>query len=265
LSNYSSSGEAYFYTYLKAKKIIPNNKQIKAVFIEMENGQIEKRMDNWTWGDAFLKHRFPLYFPIMNFKELKFLWNKNSNAIIKCAPKSFINEISLTYINTFFMSKGAKSNNRFGGYKFLVHNLTDSLININKNFDETNGLQVNCEISETNIVYLGKIVELCNQNNVKVFFIRSPVLSKLINWGNEPILKQLLKSKFSDIEYLDFKDFPINKSNFADFSHLNYKGAKVFSIFFNNLLKSDLLQKKDKQKFINDQISKRNNNSLEFP
>jgi hypothetical protein len=56
------------------------------------------------------------------------------------------------------------------------------------------------------------------------------------------------------LEYLDFLKFPLKNAQFADPEHLNHKGAKVFSQWFNQLLKKGLLEKNNKQDFINEEI-----------
>ena len=48
-------------------------------------------------------------------------------------------------------------------------------------------------------------------------------------------------------------------SEFGDLEHLNYKGAIVFSNWFSNLLKSGVLEKRNKQEFINAKIKIREN------
>jgi hypothetical protein len=51
--------------------------------------------------------------------------------------------------------------------------------------------------------------------------------------------------------FLDFADFPILNSEFGDLEHLNYRGAAKFSIWFNKLIESGLLQEPNKQLLIN--------------
>ncbi len=57
--NLSQSGESYFYTYFKCKKILETNASIKVVFIEFTNNQLDETMNDWIWKDKYLKYRFP--------------------------------------------------------------------------------------------------------------------------------------------------------------------------------------------------------------
>ncbi len=256
LSNFGKSGEAYFYTYLKVKNIIPNNKQIKIVLIEFENSQIDKVMDSWTWGNEHIYNSFARYYPFMEYSDFKFLWQKNSNAILECPPKSFIKELGYNFLSASILRKSIKSNTRFGGYLYLVRDKTDSLINSMTVNNLNPTAKTKIEFSETNIIYLSKIIEFCTLNSVKVYLIRSPLHQKYTGYSNETKFKEILSSNFSKIEFLDFKDFPLENYEFGDLGHLNHKGARVFSIFFNNLLDLNLLNENNKQDFINNEISK---------
>ncbi|MEI6140831.1 MAG: hypothetical protein WCP85_16290 [Mariniphaga sp.] len=145
-----------------------------------------------------------------------------------------------------------ENDHRFGGYFYLIRDKTDSLINSIDIVYEKKSI----EISETNILYLSKIIEFCKSNNVQVYLIRSPLHKKFPGRWNEQEFIQILNSKFSKIEFLDFKDFPLQNHEFGDLGHLNYRGAKVFSVFFNGLLNSGILNRKNKLEYINDEIIK---------
>lgn len=56
---------------------------------------------------------------------------------------------------------------------------------------------------------------------------------------NELIFQKIWKDKFKEVTFLDFKDFPLNDSDFADIEHLNDKGAKKFSTYFNTFMKDN--------------------------
>ena len=64
----------------------------------------------------------------------------------------------------------------------------------------------------------------------------------------------ILSTRFADIEFLDFAKYPLQNSEFGDFDHLNYRGARKFSIWFNQLIDDGLLERTDKQSFINERI-----------
>ena len=74
----------------------------------------------------------------------------------------------------------------------------------------------------------------------------------IIDWKNgegHPYWNRIT-DRFEQIEFLDFSKFPLADHEFADLEHLNYKGAKVFSIWFQHMLAQGLLTRADKQAHI---------------
>lgn len=253
LTNLANSGESYFYTYLKIKKIISSNRQITTVFIEYTNKMIEKTFESWIFEDSYLQIRIPTYLPLMGYPDFNLFLTNNRMVFLKSLPKSIMKNIGHNYKHVLFEEKGFIKEARFGGYLFLMRNSVDSLIN---NAPTSNPDQkTKIPISELHINYLVKIIEFCKLNNVKVYLIRSPLHPKYPGLDNERLFRELPHQQFSNTEFLDFKDFPIQNSGFADLEHLNAKGARVYSIFFNQLLNRNLLDRNDKQEFINKEIS----------
>ena len=88
-----------------------------------------------------------------------------------------------------------------------------------------------------------------------VYLIRSPLHPKYEGYGNEFKFKELLNGEFKDVEFLDFANYLVPNNEFGDLEHLNFVGAKKYSLFFNRLMKEGLLQKNNKQRFIDEQIA----------
>lgn len=95
------------------------------------------------------------------------------------------------------------------------------------------------QISYTNFSYLMKTIHFCKQNDVNVKLIRTPVHHTYPGDINEPTFQAILKNYLSDLSFLDFKNYPIANEGFADYHHLNYKGAKAFSEFFASFIESE--------------------------
>ncbi len=250
--NMSSSGDSYFYIYLKAKKIIPNNKQIEAVFIEFSNNSIGISSDSTIWNDTYLPIRLPTYFPLMEYEDVRVIYKKNKQGFKKVFAKSILKNNFRNYKYLLFNEKGFKKDDRFGGYLYLLRNKTDSLVlDLSKRKEL---IKTSEQLSSTNLEYLSKLIDYCGQHNVKVFLIRCPLHEKNSCFQNEQIFKELLFNKFSNIEFLDFSKFPLLNSEFGDFSHLNHKGANRFSKIFDSLLQNGILHKMNKQLIIDDLI-----------
>ena len=246
--NFSQGGESYFYTYLKLKKMLQANPQINTVILSFTNNQIDKAMDKWIWGDASMQNYYPKYSFMMNRDDYLVLANNNLSSLIK----------SESYATNYFFNFMIKKNKNYykdrycGGYLYLERNKIDSLL-------KTNYLKENAKInytllSKTNIDYCKKIVNLCNENNIKIFFIRVPAHKLMPFYKNEILYKKIKKQEFPTVTLLDFKDYPTKNSELGDFGHLNHIGATKFSLFLNKLMLENFLQNKNPQMIINKEI-----------
>jgi hypothetical protein len=246
--NLASAGEAYFYTYIKLNKILESNDQQKVVFIAYSNNSIVSEMNGWIWDDIHILDRYRLYSAFTRFNEMKVLYKNNPSTTFICNVKSIVN--NFYYI---FKLKNISEDNKMGGYIYLVRDKTDSLLQTITKYNEK--ITEDTTTSVTNIVYLKKIIEVCRAKGVPVFLIRNPLHPAYRRIGNEPRFQKIRKEELGDTELLDFKDFPLQNSDYGDLEHLNYRGAKKYSLFINKLIKEGLLEKKDKQKFIQDQMA----------
>lgn len=239
--NLAESGECYFYTLQKVKKVIPDNPQIETVFLEFSNNQISSDMDDWIWGYEKMNYYLPKYSPFMKKEDFEILLSNNSTDFIACTSVSFKKNLFRVLKYDFDYS------DNIGGFNWLdVNQLKDSDPDNNANLDS---------ISQVNLEYLRKIIEYCQHRDVTVFLTRSPQHKDFYFLKNEKLFQKIRNEKFSDVEFLDFNNFPIPDNYFADFGHLNYKGAEIFSNSISELLNSGLLDSENKEEIINDFIA----------
>lgn len=246
LKNLSHSAEPYFYTYQKVKMVLAQNPQIETVLIEFTNNQIDAKMDEWTWGYKYMSGMFPKYAPFMDKADIGFLVNNN--------PKDFMNCLSVsTRIN---LTRLLTSNYEFAGVMGGYLRINTSQTNLTADSAGTGPGEVTRErLSTANLQYLQKIITFCNKHHKKVFLVRSPQHRSYEYLANEQEFLKIKAAMFSSVEFLDFNKFPVADDGFADFGHLNYKGALKFSEWFNTMLSSGLLSAGKKQFLINQRIS----------
>jgi hypothetical protein len=249
--NLALSGDSYFYSFYRTKLVLSQNLNIKTVFIEFTNNQIAKSMDEWIFGKEGFERKTA--FPEIS----SFLSNTDTYWLFSKSPIEFINSfaLSLNIKLSRLYTGNYNFNNAIGGYNFLVRNKTDSLV---ANAQSENQIIENAavETSVYNLKYLRLMIDFCKEKGTKVILVRSPV-HKL--WGslkNEKQYQVIRQLNFRDCEFIDFADFPLKNSEFGDLSHLNYKGARKFSFWFNQLLENELLNKSNKQAYIDAEIKK---------
>jgi hypothetical protein len=226
--------------------VLSQNPQVEAVLIEFSNNQIDEKMNEWTWGYKYMSNLFPKYTPFMDKADFDLL--------IKNNPGDFMNCLSISTRNN--LARVLTSNYEFtgtiGGYLRLDHSQTNSTADSsNSPSNKITGQG----LSYVNIQYLQKIITYCTDHHKKVFLVRSPQHRNYEYLKNEKEFLRIKNTLFSSVEFLDFNDFPLQEDEFADFGHLNYKGASKFSKWFNVMLASGLLNNKRKQYLIDQSIT----------
>ena len=228
--NLGTPGEAYMYTYFKAKKVIDNNPHIKKIFVEYTNNQIDKGMDNWIWDDMHLQNRIKDGGVLLDNEAIQLLYQKNPTGLINAFSKSLFDNLSRLFVNRKGMVE------RGGMGKFTPCDVVYVKKKSPARPKSQKKKSSDFEISEYNIFYLQKIVKYCQEKNIEVCLLRSP-MSKSYNVSlTEHKFKEILRTRFKNVEWLDNKDFPIPDKGFQDKEHLNSYGAKIYSQCFNKLI-----------------------------
>jgi len=239
--NLCKSGESYFYSYVKVKKIVEQNPNLEVVFVEFTNNSIRKPMDIWIWGDKDLNFRYPMYSPFMDFED-KFMLAKNNIT-------GFYNANSLTLKHNLGITikKDYEYVSKIGAYQYLGNIVTDSTLNAAKPLKKKKN-------SDANLLYLRKIIDVCEANGKRVVLLRTPTHKNYSGMDNEEKYQGIRNDLFSSVDYLDLARFSAPDHQFADLKHLNYEGATRFSKWFDSVLKKGLLDQADMQSFVDSEI-----------
>lgn len=226
--NVGLSGESYFYNYFKTKKILESNPHIKKVFVEYTNNQIGIGMNDWIWGDKYLQKHLKMYFFLMDKESLNLIYTKNRQGFFTACSKGLFDNL-----HNVFKSRNILDGS-IGGYLKSNENNFNKFSESNKKLSKKSNAKYS--VSYSNLYYLEKIVKLCKKKNVKCYFVRTPMHKSLLIKNSELVYKKIRLSKFQAIPFLDFKDFYLPNSCFLDKEHLNTKGAKIYSKFFNDTI-----------------------------
>lgn len=228
--NLAQSREPYFYSYLKIRKVLEQNQNIQTVFVEYTNNNISSIMDDWLFGDSDVEHKFVRYASFMSLREMSIVLQGNPREVINRLP-------SVLKRNVTFTLKGAKNFlYDFGSFLELEHVLEPSHLVVE---DSAKLLELShtSEVSENNIYYLRKIIDLCKDRDVEIVLIRTPFHPVYLLDNDQNLYSYYLKNHFKDVKYLDFSGFQLDLGDLADTQHLNKWGAQRYSKWFNRFLK----------------------------
>lgn len=232
--NVATSGESYFYTFYKAKKVLEQNEAIEIVFIEFTNNQIGANMDTWIWGNKYISKFYPKYGSFIDFQDTGLLMEHNLSSVL--------NNFSVHQKRNFRMLLDDNYDfvQHIGGYVYYIENDLEKAIILQEKNDKNNKENYG-GISDINILYLEKIVLLCKSLGKQLIFIRSPQHTALGSRDNETAFLRIYNEKFSEVPLLDFNDFEIPDYGFKDLGHLNHRGAEIISKKLDSLLKQGIL------------------------
>jgi hypothetical protein len=196
-----------------------------------------------------MSNMFPQYEPFMDRSDINLLMKNNSKDFLSC--------ISISTRQNLFrvLTSNYNFSGNIGSYLKIERSDASSLKQASKaSLDNNINDKKGNNLSIMNIEYLRKIIDFCKYNHKKVLLVRCPQHKNFEFRKNEKIFSQIKNNYLSDVELLDFNNFPLRDDEFADYGHLNYKGALKFSSYFNSILASGILSTKNKQLFIDTSI-----------
>ncbi len=250
--NFARGGEHYFYTYLKVKRIIESNPQIKAVFLELTNNQISTDMTKWIVDTQKNLVNIPKFAPVMTYEDHSFLIKQDPLGYFKSQEMVIKNNLNFL----LYRKKNILAQRDWGGFYANPRQKVDSIIKSSIKQKKPNSMKI--AVNTTNLLFVDKIASICNNKAVKLYLMRSPQHPKYPFFGNEKQLQKIIKARYSKLDFLDFNSFYLSDDEFSDLEHLNYKGAKKFSLFFDSLLKKGLIESSNPEQMVKDEILKHN-------
>ncbi len=225
--NLSSSANAYIFSYIILKKVIKTNSHIDTVVLSLNQSRLNKSTDSLWLQNEYLRTKIKKFIYYMPIEEVKLFIN-NFDFYIGAA-------ISPLHKAPIYLKKITNKNLdisqlEIGGYDKLNKNIVlQNIVEKNDNFFTINQI----DTASMQYKYLHKIKNFCIDNKIKLILINTPVY-KSIKFYDDKNSETSINKIFSDIEYLDFSDFTLNDSCYADRTHLNNKGAKIFSEYLRN-------------------------------
>jgi len=225
--NIAQSSEHFLYSYNILKLLKNNNTQIDKVILGVSFHSFSIDYDEQIYDEEKSRIMLERYFPILDLKSIidtKNMPLKNIKGIYKNIIISLISD-KYSFIGDFYESERS--------------NLNATTINtaIQGHYYTTSGDEQ--AYANYQIKYLNKIVELCNDKNIELIIINTPIHKEYYNKiPKKFIINYYLsinqfknKVKFYDLHSIELKD-----NYYGDGDHVNLKGAKVISTIINELI-----------------------------
>ena len=215
--NFASSGEHYYFTYQKIKKIVGfKDQKIKKIILGVSLS---------SFGPAY-NRLFDLNFSEgQNSLERYFYFiNLNDNEFFK--PKDIFKKNIFRNI-----LKGIYIKPDWGGL-FVSNSENPDSLTVNKVFNIHYGIKKNERVvSEEQIKYLINIEQLCNENNIDLYLVSGPI---------HPMYKKNVDSIYYDVltstvlslkntKYINYLNEKTKPNLISDPVHLNSKGADIYT------------------------------------
>lgn len=230
--NIAQSGEAYLYSYSKIKALIEHNSQIKTVYIGFSFGDLlMEKEESWVFGSEFITEKIQYYNFLLGPSEKMLILKGDPIAYLSGLTKSVNNNFQ-SFVKSYSSREANLSTKKFGGY---IHLVRDKL-----NLDTELKLYKEQAVEKSLIQekYLKMISELCRQHSVTLVLFSTPKY-KSYNANIDENIRQIwleVRNSLSQDSLADFSAFVLPDSCYGDLTHLNYKGAEVFSNYLNGKL-----------------------------
>jgi len=239
--NIAESGEAYFYSYAKIRALLENNSQIKKVFLSYSPGKLSKYIERrWLFSEEFIIEKVRNYNYVLGNSEKTILLKNSSKAYIQGLFQSVLYNFT-GFIKSTRLLEPDERLYEFGGYKFLERNKLKEDIERQGIYDPDADLQD--QPGKFQEEYLKMISDLCKKMSVELILLDTPKYQYIPD-SEKNNSEVSLPVKFDFVpsdSILDLSRLILPDSCFADITHLNYKGAKIFSEYLNGLINSELV------------------------
>lgn len=244
--NTSIAAEDFIYSYYKIKLILEANPSLQNIILGISYHNISDFNKSKQIGEQ-AKSLLSYYYMLLD--------QEGEELVCSFSEPFIINKLKYDYGIPIASKEDIKRNTKFilnisypkdypfwGGFyhskKSLLNNET-VYKSINRHFYFDGKM---CKISELEIAYLYKIIELCKDYDVDIILVNTP-LSKLYRdkipeeFRKEfsALLKKIL-TNYNHVKYIDLSTMDMQNSFYGDGDHVNEYGASIVSTKLNELI-----------------------------
>lgn len=211
--NFTSSSERYMFTYIKLNHLLEWNEQIDIIFLHFAPTDLWEHTDDKYYMKNEQTFFVPLYWPLFDTENWE-VYGRNLLQPLKLIlsslyKPSYYSTANIWYELGHYMGKA--DNNKVMNRQEVKPDLIKGKYG-----------------HEVNYRYLRRIIDLCKQKGVKLYFLYCPVFHPEYYYDQDYYYKSY-ERYFSDVELLDYSHYPVEENERFDAHHLNHKGAQRFT------------------------------------
>ena len=212
--NLAQSAKQYKMMRIDLENLISQNPQIDTVFLVVSPFSIRESDADRSYEDVTYMESITYYAPYLSMDDLKEM------PVITPFIKDMVFFGCFKYLPKY---------QKCGAY---LHNTRDDMKQDQKKHKEGRKLerekiQNGDEITKQELT---RIADLCESHNIKLIYISTPNYDAANKYDLPQFRAQVQElQKKSHADFWDYVDYPMPDSCFSDMTHLNYKGAAVYS------------------------------------
>lgn len=222
--NISQGGASYFYSYLKIKSITDYNSHIDTVVLGYSYNDLSIGKDLWFSGDEKIKFFMRNHFFLFTMEDYFSLLEANPISTLIYTPQTILYNLGISFCGISCL----------GGYKYLKrYKLMESKRRLEEKKKSKPQNESILEYSKYQKKYLIKIYDFCQKNNLSLILLNTPIHPYLEKNSSELVQKyyDFPQIYIPKAKIINHSNFEMEEEGFGDISHLNYKGAKIYSEF----------------------------------
>lgn len=218
--NFGINAERPQFIYAKSKLLKKYNPQIDTIFICYDNVLLFHGSDSEFTDDIMHSYYYDMY----DWEDVKYICKYGSFEYITSYFAYVFNILKLPPIlKSLYSDVDVRDMKNIGGSQKLYRDALDrAILEQNDNVKTT--------LCDTlSLYFMNKTIEYCHNNGVQVLFIFPPQHYKCKS--DTVTYLDVYNSHFQQIPLYDCRTMQMPDSCFSDLTHLNYRGADVFSSY----------------------------------
>ena len=218
--NFGINAERPQFIYAKSKLLKKYNPQIDTVIICYDNMLLFHSSDYGFTDDIMHSYFYDMY----DWEDIKNICKYGSFDYITSYFAYVFNVVKLSPIlKSLYSDVDVRDMKHIGGSQKLYRDALDRAIM------EQEAVAQKSSCDSLGLYFINKTIKYCNENNIQVIFIYPPQHNKYI--CDTTTYMEVYQSCFSQVPLYDCRTLELPDSCFSDLTHLNYRGADVFSAY----------------------------------